>query len=153
MTIEEIKSLINEFKESDLTLLQIKEGNFELLLESAKEMPCPPARPLHPPHHFREFEQHLGPVDTNFPKEMPLQQSSSETITAPMVGTFYQASSPESSPFVNIGDKVKKGQIICIIEAMKLMNEVESDKDGVIQQILVEDGQMVEFGEPLFVVE
>lgn len=74
-------------------------------------------------------------------------------VTSPMVGTFYRASSPDAKPFIDIGDVVKKGQIICIVEAMKLMNEIESEFNGKIVSILIENGQPVEYGEPLFVVE
>ncbi|MBI5048936.1 MAG: acetyl-CoA carboxylase biotin carboxyl carrier protein [Deltaproteobacteria bacterium] len=74
-------------------------------------------------------------------------------ITSPMVGTFYRAPSPETQPFAEVGNAVKKGQIVCIIEAMKLMNEIESELDGKIVSILIENGQPVEYGEPLFVVE
>ena len=70
-----------------------------------------------------------------------------------MVGTFYRASAPDAKAFAEVGDTVKAGQTICIIEAMKLMNEIESDKDGVVKAILVENGQPVEYGEPLFVIE
>ncbi|GHA75062.1 acetyl-CoA carboxylase biotin carboxyl carrier protein subunit [Formosimonas limnophila] len=73
-------------------------------------------------------------------------------VKSPMVGTFYGASSPGAAPFVAVGDTVKKGQTVCIIEAMKLLNEIEADADGVIKQILVENGQPVEFGQPLFVI-
>ena len=73
-------------------------------------------------------------------------------VTSPMVGTFYRAPSPGADPFVQVGDAVKEGQTICIIEAMKLLNEIESDKAGVIKEILVENGQAVEFGQPLFVI-
>jgi acetyl-CoA carboxylase biotin carboxyl carrier protein len=71
---------------------------------------------------------------------------------SPMVGTFYRAPSPGAEPFVQVGDTVKEGQTICIIEAMKLLNEIESDKSGVVKEILVENGQAVEYGQPLFVV-
>ena len=74
-------------------------------------------------------------------------------VKSPMVGTFYRSPSPGAKPFVEVGDTVKAGQTICIIEAMKLMNEIESDKDGVVKAILVENGQPVEYGEPLFVIE
>jgi acetyl-CoA carboxylase biotin carboxyl carrier protein len=70
-----------------------------------------------------------------------------------MVGTFYRAASPGAKPFVEVGDTVKAGQTICIIEAMKLLNEIESDKDGVVKAVLVENGQPVEYGEPLVVIE
>lgn len=74
-------------------------------------------------------------------------------LKSPMVGTFYRASAPGSKPFVEVGDAVKAGQTVCIIEAMKLMNEIEADKDGVIKAILIENGQPVEYGEPLLVIE
>ncbi|WP_038320948.1 acetyl-CoA carboxylase biotin carboxyl carrier protein, partial [Kingella kingae] len=72
---------------------------------------------------------------------------------SPMVGTFYRAASPTAAPFVEVGATVKEGQTICIIEAMKLMNEIEAEKSGVIKAILVENGQPVEYGEPLFIIE
>jgi acetyl-CoA carboxylase biotin carboxyl carrier protein len=74
-------------------------------------------------------------------------------VTSPMVGTFYRASSPGAKSFAEVGDVVKEGQAVCIIEAMKIMNEIEADKDGVISKILVENGQPVEYGQPLFVIE
>ena len=73
-----------------------------------------------------------------------------QLVESPMVGTFYVASSPESAPFVEVGDRVKKGQVVCIIEAMKLMNEIESDYEGVVAERLVDNAQGVEFGQPLF---
>lgn len=75
------------------------------------------------------------------------------TVTSPLVGTFYSSPSPDAPSFVNVGDKVKKGQVIGIIEAMKLMNELESDFDGVVKEILVKDEDVVEFGQPLFILE
>jgi acetyl-CoA carboxylase biotin carboxyl carrier protein len=74
-------------------------------------------------------------------------------ITSPFVGTFYRSPSPDSAPFVDVGTRIKKGQILCIVEAMKLMNEIPSEVDGVIEQILVENGQPVEYGEPLFKIK
>jgi len=73
-------------------------------------------------------------------------------VKSPMVGTFYRSGSPGAKPFVEVGDTVKEGDALCIIEAMKLMNEIESDKAGVVKAILVENGQPVEFGQPLFVI-
>ena len=73
-----------------------------------------------------------------------------KTIKAPIVGTFYRASSPEANPYVKIGDKVRKGQVVCIIEAMKLMNQIESDNEGVVAEIFLENGQPVQFGQELF---
>jgi len=74
-------------------------------------------------------------------------------ITAPIVGTFYRKPAPDAEPFVEVGDRVEKGQVVCIIEAMKLFNEIESEVSGVIRKILVEDGEPVEYGQPLFLVE
>ena len=74
-------------------------------------------------------------------------------VKSPMVGTFYRSSTPGSNPFVEVGQTVKEGETLCIIEAMKLLNEIESDKSGVIKAVLVENGQPVEYGEPLFVIE
>lgn len=81
------------------------------------------------------------------------QPVAGNTVNSPLVGTFYQSSSPESAPFVHVGDTVKKGQILGIVEAMKLMNEIESDYDGTVKEILVKNEQMVEFGQPMFVIE
>ena len=79
--------------------------------------------------------------------------SSGQKITSPMVVTFYRASSPTATPFVEVGQSIKVGQVICIIEAMKLMNQIEADKTGVIKEIIVTDGAPVEFGQPLFIIE
>ncbi len=76
-----------------------------------------------------------------------------DSIVSPMVGTFYRAPAPGSEPFVSVGDRVKIGEVLCVIEAMKLMNEIEADRSGIIRKVLVEDSQPVEFGQPLFLVE
>ncbi len=87
------------------------------------------------------------------PASAPPAETGGEQILSPMPGTFYRAASPESDPFINEGDTVKKGQTLCIIEAMKIMNEIEAEQDGVIRNILVEDGKPVEFNQPLFTIE
>ncbi len=79
--------------------------------------------------------------------------NNAKTVKAPMVGTFYSKSSPKAEPYVNVGSQVKKGDVLCMIEAMKLMNEIESEWDGKIKEILVKDGEMVEYGKPLFIIE
>ena len=80
-------------------------------------------------------------------------QQTGTPLTSPMVGTFYRAPSPGADPFVKVGDTVKKGQVVCIIEAMKLLNEVEADMDGTVKEVCVENGQPVEFGQSLFIIE
>lgn len=81
---------------------------------------------------------------------VPVTQENKNIVKSPMVGTFYAKSSPNSEPYVEVGKRVKKGDVLCIIEAMKLMNEIESEFDGEIKEILVKDGEMVEYGKPLF---
>jgi acetyl-CoA carboxylase biotin carboxyl carrier protein len=86
-------------------------------------------------------------------KEIVVEDKNTKVITSPMVGTFYSSASPESPAFVEVGSKVSSGQVICIIEAMKLMNEIESDDNGIITERLVNDGDMVEYGQPLFKIK
>ncbi len=86
-------------------------------------------------------------------KNVPQQKEEGNMVTSPMVGTFYLKPSPDSHPYVEVGQKVKKGDVLCIIEAMKLMNEIESEIEGEIKEILVEDAQPVEYGKPLFVIK
>ncbi len=86
------------------------------------------------------------------PAAAPVAAEDTRTINSPMVGTFYRAPSPGAKPFADVGQKVKAGDTVCIIEAMKLLNEIETEYDGVIKEILVENGQPVEFGQPLFVI-
>ncbi|MFA5145819.1 MAG: acetyl-CoA carboxylase biotin carboxyl carrier protein [Candidatus Omnitrophota bacterium] len=144
MYIKEIKDMINLMNENGLTELEIeKEGvrirlkkgtaGYEKIVESV---------PQHPP----------APL----PQAKPAEKTESRNtvdVKAPMVGTFYRAPSPEAPPYVNIGDTVEQGQVICIIEAMKLMNEIKSDVKGKLVDIQVENGEPVEFGQVLFVVE
>ena len=91
-------------------------------------------------------------IDTPSSKD-PEEMAEGETVKAPLVGTFYSASAPDEAPFIQVGDVVKKGQTLGIIEAMKLMNEIECEYDGVVEKILAENGQMVEYGQPLFVIK
>ncbi len=92
-------------------------------------------------------------VGTAVPPESAPETSRHHTITAPIVGTFYAAASPESPPFIKVGDRLKKGQTICIIEAMKIMNEIESDVDGTVAEILADNATPVEFNQPLVLVD
>lgn len=98
------------------------------------------------------------PVPVSAPEVAPAPaptapQQTGTPLTSPMVGTFYRAPSPGADPFVKVGDTVKKGQVVCIIEAMKLLNEVEADMDGTVKEVCVENGQPVEFGQSLFIIE
>ena len=148
MTRDEIKELVNLFAEANISKIKIKEQDgFEIELE--RDMCCDvpaPACPTLPPQ----------PINVSVVNEaQPAQNSKSSkpTINSPMVGTFYQAPNPGAAAFVKVGSSVKKGDTIAIIEAMKIMNEIEAEFDCRIVEILVADGQPVEFGMPLFSVE
>ncbi len=145
MNIDEVKTLIKEFKGSDLTAFKLKKGDFEL--EIKKEVATVPAFTPQPATQLAipaaQASMFAPPIAE------PVQTKNTKYFKSPMVGTFYKASSPDAKPFVSIGDQIQKGTIVCIIEAMKLMNEVESDQAGTIVRVLVEDGQMVEFDQPI----
>ncbi|CAM3440423.1 acetyl-CoA carboxylase biotin carboxyl carrier protein [Campylobacter felis] len=148
MTKEEIKELVNLFAEANISKIKIKEQDgFEIELE--REMFCDVPAPTTPPPTTPQ------PINVNVVNETHRTptKSNQPSITSPMVGTFYQAPSPGAAPFVKAGANVKKGDTIAIIEAMKIMNEIEAEFDCRIVEVLVADGQPVEFGMPLFAVE
>ena len=97
--------------------------------------------------------QNQVPTPTASAEAEDIVQDAGHALTSPMVGTFYRSSSPEADPYVEVGSSVKKGDTLCIIEAMKLLNEIEADRDGIVKKIMVENAQPVEFGEPLFIIE
>lgn len=149
MTKEEIKELVNLFAEANISKIKIKEQDgFEIELE--RDICCDIPAPVCPTTPAPQ------PINVNVVNETHSSnhtKSNNPTINSPMVGTFYQAPSPGSAPFVKAGSTVKKGDAIAIIEAMKIMNEIEAEFDCKIIEILVADGQPVEFGMPLFTVE
>ncbi len=144
MEIDEIKRLIELLKETDITELQIEREGAKLKIKREKFLSAFEAVPSVKPPATAELKE---------TKEKPAEEQKLVTITSPIVGIFHRAPSPESSPFVEVGNTVKKGQVLCIVEAMKLMNEIESDTDGIISKILVENSQPVEYGETLFLIE
>lgn len=147
MNIDLVKELIGEFKDSNLTKLKLNLEGFELELECEKEVTY--AAPVQMPVQVANVP--VATVEANTDVE-GVKIAKGQEIVAPLVGTFYISSGPGKEPFVKIGSKVKKGDTICIIEAMKLMNEVEADTDGTVVEILVDNEAMVEFGQPLFVI-
>jgi acetyl-CoA carboxylase biotin carboxyl carrier protein len=140
MDIDELRELINLLKDTDIAEIQIEKDGTKIRIK--RQTLISPVE-IH--------ETHIKPVEKA--KEFEEEVQRLVTVTAPIVGTFYRSPSPDAPPFVDVGTKVKKGQVLCIIEAMKLMNEIESEHDGVIVRILVENGQPVEYGEPLFLIE
>jgi acetyl-coA carboxylase, biotin carboxyl carrier protein len=138
MKKEDIKELIEFFNQMDMNKIKIKDGDFEVELEKFAdccELPAP------------------APVNVVVNSEVKSAATPKNTINSPMVGTFYAAPSPGAAPFVKVGQRVRKGDTIGIIEAMKIMNEIEAEFDCTITEMLVADGQPVEFGMALFGVE
>lgn len=148
MDVRKIKKLIELIESSDIAELEIVEGEESVRISRNSSNPPPvyAAPPAAAPQHF------TAPAPSTTESEH-VEAPKGITIDAPMVGTFYSASSPTSKPFVEVGQTVSIGDTLCIIEAMKMLNQIESDKAGVIKEILVENEQPVEFGQPLFVIE
>lgn len=156
MDIKKIKAIVDMIKESGIAELEITEGEEKLRVTCVNQNQ-PQAV------HYAPAPM---PVNISVPAAAPTTSVSAPveaapaapaavagvTIDSPMVGTFYRSSSPTSAAFVDVGQEVKVGQVLCIIEAMKLMNQIEADKAGVIKEILVKDGSPVEYGQPLFVI-
>lgn len=138
MELENILKLIDKVSASGLTEFTLEEGNLQLSMKK-EEMPV---------------KNVTTSVEVKGAENVPTPVMGEEgnQVTSPLVGTFYLAPSPDAAPFVNIGDTVKKGQTLGIIEAMKLMNEIECEYDGVVADVLVKNGEMVEYGQPLFVI-
>ncbi len=150
MNLKEIKELINLMNEHDLNELEIeKEGSKIKLKKSSPDYP--EFIPHRPPEYRLE----------NLPASKPAEESAAaavngkatKPISSPMVGTFYRAPSPEAPPFVDVGQVVEIGQVVCIVEAMKLMNEIKSEVRGKVVEVAVQNAEPVEFGQTLFVVE
>jgi len=146
MNLNEIKQLIDIVNCSDLQETIIEEGNFKIILRRASASAPVQAAPV----------QASSTLPLQSPVGVIVQPAKAEPVSdlidsrSPIVGTFYQSSSPDAPPFVAINDIVKKGDVLCIIEAMKLMNEIEAEVSGTIVEILVENGQAVEYDQPLF---
>jgi acetyl-CoA carboxylase biotin carboxyl carrier protein len=153
MDFKEIKELIKLFDKSELTKLKVKEGEFEVSMGKGFDgavtvAPSAPVVAAAPAAAPAVTSAPAAVAETAAPSEI-----SGDTINAPMIGTFYTSPSPDSAPFAKVGDTVKAGQTLCILEAMKIMNEVEAEFDCKIVKILVDDGEPVEYDMPLFVVE
>jgi acetyl-CoA carboxylase biotin carboxyl carrier protein len=156
MDIRKIKKLIELLEESGIAEIEIKEGEEALRISrmptgSAVTQVLPPAAhvPASAPAPAAPASAALPAAESAAPKPKPNEH----VITAPMVGTFYAAPSPGAKPFVEIGDEIEAGQVLCVIEAMKMMNQIEADRAGRITSIMARSGDPVEFGQPLFVVE
>ena len=151
MDFKDIKELIRVFDKSELNKLKVKEGEFEISMQRGFEGGVTAVTTSAP---VAQVASIAAPVVASTPVvEAVSVAKSGEVINSPMVGTFYSSPSPESPAFVSVGDVVKKGKTLCILEAMKIMNEVEAEFDCKILEILVTDGSPVEYDMPIFVVE
>jgi acetyl-CoA carboxylase biotin carboxyl carrier protein len=154
MDIRKIKKLIEIIEESDVAEIEISEGEESVRISryTSKGLPAA-AAPVYaapaPVAAPAPLTQTPAAPDTDASDSIP----SGHAVKSPMVGTFYRAASPSAPPFVEVGHKVKEGDTLCIIEAMKILNQIESDKSGVIKQILVENAEPVEYNQPLFIIE
>ena len=154
MEFENLLTLIKTVSESELTSFTMKDGDLKISMGKEKQVVVEQTG-------MQVMPAVAGNADTvsagsgSFNGKQDQQeecQPEGKKVKAPLVGTFYAASAPDAEAFVSVGDTVKKGQTLGIIEAMKLMNEIESEYDGVVKEILIENGQMAEYGQPLFVI-
>jgi acetyl-CoA carboxylase biotin carboxyl carrier protein len=148
MDLKTIKEILRAFDKSSATTFEFENDEFRIYIDKNN----PQSNPQNQPITQQSQQPQQAPIVQHI-EAKPECEVEGELITSPMVGTFYQAPSPDSPPYVKVGDKVKKGQTLCIIEAMKIMNELEAEFDCEILEVLVEDGQPVEYDTPLFRVK
>lgn len=146
MDLSELKGIVNLMQKSDLTELEIELQDLKLRLARPGA-----GQPVYEPIIKQVPQQQPEPTSTGEPKATTSSpDDGTETFNSPMVGTFYRKPSPDDPPFVEAGKKIKTGDVLCIVEAMKVMNEIQSEFNGEIVEILVEDGESVEYSQPLF---
>jgi acetyl-CoA carboxylase biotin carboxyl carrier protein len=155
MDIRKIKKLIELLEESGIAEIEIKEGEEGVRISRMPGAGLAAAHSLQSVAHLPIAAPVQLPSPTTVAPQVagPRPKSNEHVVTAPMVGTFYSAPSPAAKAFVEIGDEVKPGQVLCIIEAMKMMNQIETDKGGRVTSIMAKSGDPVEFGQPLFIIE
>ncbi len=150
MDIRKIKKLIELLEASSLTEMEIHEGEESVRLSRSSQAPAPQQVVTTPA--VAPAVAPTAPTATEAPATAVIEDEG-HVVRSPMVGTFYAASSPDAEPFVKVGQKVKPGDPLCIIEAMKMFNQIDSEVEGVVTRILAENGQPVEFDEPLFIIQ
>ena len=156
MDLRKLKTLIDLVSESNISELEITEAEGKVRIVKAD--PHPPAGPqtvfMQAPAQMQASPQDTAPAPLlTAPVPTELAEEPGHLVKSPMVGTFYRSASPGGKPLVEVGSAVKEGEPICIIEAMKIMNEIEADTSGTVTRMMCENGQAVEFGQPLFVIE
>ena len=150
MDIRKVKKLIELLEESGIAEIEIHEGEESVRISRDGSIPLPQTTANVPPVDEGSPLKKQSSANENLSNDDYSDEG--EIITAPMVGIFYSSPSPDQPPFANKGQNIKTGDVLCIIEAMKIMNEIEAEENGIIQKILVEDGHAVEFNQPLFLI-
>ncbi len=153
MDIRKVKKLIELVEESDIAEIEIHEGEESVRISRNGSVAPTLTYALPPGAGMPQSPSAPATADAEAAQREPPREPTGHRITSPMVGTFYQAPSPGARPFVEVGQQVNMGDTLCIIEAMKILNQIESDRAGVVKKILVENGQPVEYNEPLFIIE
>jgi len=151
MDLRKLKTLIELVETSGIAELEIQEGEERVRITRALA-PAAQTLMMHAPIAQIPPSAPAAAPAVTVPAPAVVEEPSGHVVKSPMVGTFYRAASPGSKPFVEVGDTVKEGDTLCIVEAMKLMNEIEADASGTVKAVLVENGQPVEFGQPLFLL-
>ena len=155
MELKKIIELIHTVSESNLTQFTMEEGNLKISMKTDKQtkvIAAPQTVAAVPAAVVTETVQTSVPAQENT-RQVQEETLDGNVVKSPLVGTFYNAPSPDAEPYVKVGDTVKKGQVLAIVEAMKLMNEIESEFDGTVEKILVSNEEVVEYGQPLFVIK
>ena len=155
MDLRKLKTLIDLVAESDIAELEVTEGESKVRIVKSSAIPQNQMVMMQPQgmqQHYANAQGPSAPPPAPEPIAAVVAEPTGHVVKSPMVGTFYRSSSPGSPAFVEVGSSIKEGETLCIIEAMKLLNEIDSDISGIVTKILVENGQPVEFGQPLFVI-
>ena len=149
MDIDRIKTVIDLMREHDLNEFAVEEKDFKLSLKRGSPAPAM----MMAPQMLASAALPAAPAAAPAAKAAPAADENLTPIPSPLVGTFYRAGSPDADPFVQVGSRVNKDTVVCIIEAMKVMNEIKAETSGVIKKILVENATAVQFGQPMFLIE
>lgn len=154
MDLKLVKNIINLISESDVDEVSIEEGDFKIKVKKRSDSAVQTVQYQMPP---QQQQVPVAPAPSASPQTAKSVESGDKSdgtvIKSPIVGTFYEAASPDSDPYVKVGDKVKEGQTLCIVEAMKIMNDIESEFSGTIMEIIAKNGSPVEFDQPLFIIK
>lgn len=158
MDLKLVKNILTLISESDVDEVAIEEGDFKIKVKKKSENTTQTVQYQMPaPQQPAPQPQQTAPPQTQVEKKTTKasddDHADGEVVKSPIVGTFYESASPDSDPFVKVGDQIKKGQTLCIVEAMKIMNEIEAEFSGTIQKIVAENGTPVEFDQPLFIIK